>query len=182
MSVAHLSESLARLWESQRERATTTRTIKIRLVDGSWDVTGTLEKTTALSQDFHALKSVVLENEACFLVFRLGEKWMLISWCPTDASVLEKVTYGSTAASDLRGLLDVTRVTSERQYDRVTDFNWAEYMASRKPASCLSEREQTLQALTNMENQARDEQRSGVNKLLADCLIETAQKRTAQNL
>ncbi|KAH3762490.1 actin depolymerizing protein [Pelomyxa schiedti] len=160
-----ISRGLGDLWEVQKPSTGTVRVIKIRIKDETCDVDSKREKTNSVENDFNALRELVSETEACYILFRKSDsQWFFISFVPDRAPIADKLVYAATT-SPLKHNLGGSFIDDFR-FDKIAEFNWTSYLESKKPVKCLSEREKQIEKLNEMEAQARREQEEAASRKL----------------
>lgn len=100
--------------------------------------------TQPVSSSFDALQQQVSTDTATFILFNLGEKWLLIAWVPDMAQVRSKMLY-SSSKDHVKKTLGLTSFSGDYYANDTTDLKWDAYSASLIKVVSLNEREEVLE-------------------------------------
>ncbi|KAJ1667518.1 Twinfilin-1 [Coemansia sp. RSA 1646] len=141
----------------------TTRALKVSIVDESLEATGSLPVSGTFEQDMDRLHDLLEDTDPCYLLVRLdGEsapqrkKWVFCSYVPDGAKVRSKMLYASTKATVTKSLGE-SYFVDDMFGTSLDDFSASGYRCHRQhmdSGAPLTEREQEMERIRELESSA----------------------------
>lgn len=113
-----------------------TRVLKIKIHEEDLVLDNFLERQNSAADDFNdLLPTILLSNEACFVLFCLTDDdnialtWLLVAWVPDGCRVRDKMLY-SSSREDLKRRLGLGYFKADYGISLREEVNWDLYQAS----------------------------------------------------